>query len=140
MNKRVNLYNKPYIVLEGHADCSLQPISKELKFENEEGKKVIVYAGSLLKLYGIQNLVEGFIKANIPNSELCIFGDGDYREELQSVSIKNDKIKYMGVRQNREIVDFEQKASLLVNPRPTAPEYTKYSFPSKNMEVRVANL
>ena len=26
------------------------------------------------------------------------------------------------------------KAALLVNPRPTAPEYTKYSFPSKNME------
>lgn len=27
---------------------------------------------------------------------------------------------------------------LLVNPRPIAPEYTKYSFPSKNMEYMIS--
>lgn len=30
------------------------------------------------------------------------------------------------------------KAALLVNPRPIKPEYTKYSFPSKNMEYMVS--
>ena len=44
----------------------------------------------------------------------------------------------MGVRENREIVEEELKASLLVNPRPVAPEYTKYSFPSKNLEYMVS--
>ena len=44
----------------------------------------------------------------------------------------------MGVRANDEIVHEEQRAALLVNPRPTAPEYTKYSFPSKNMEYMVS--
>ena len=46
--------------------------------------------------------------------------------------------RYMGMRDNDEIVAEEQKAALLVNPRPTAPEYTKYSFPSKNMEYMVS--
>ena len=44
----------------------------------------------------------------------------------------------MGIKRNAEIVEEEQKASLLVNPRPRAPEYTKYSFPSKNMEYMVS--
>ena len=30
------------------------------------------------------------------------------------------------------------EAALLVNPRPTNEEYTKYSFPSKNMEYMVS--
>ena len=40
----------------------------------------------------------------------------------------------MGVAPNSDIVKAELKATLLVNPRPTNEEYTKYSFPSKNME------
>ena len=35
---------------------------------------------------------------------------------------------------NTEIVEKEQEATLLVNPRPTGEEYVKYSFPSKTME------
>ena len=30
------------------------------------------------------------------------------------------------------------KVTLLINPRPTNEEYTKYSFPSKNMEYMVS--
>ena len=40
----------------------------------------------------------------------------------------------MGGAPNSEIVKAELKATLLVNPRPTNEDYTKYSFPSKNME------
>ena len=35
---------------------------------------------------------------------------------------------------NETIIAEEQKASLLVNPRFTMEAFTKYSFPSKNME------
>ena len=44
----------------------------------------------------------------------------------------------MGIRPNAEVVAIEQRAALLVNPRPTAPDYTKYSFPSKNMEYMIS--
>ena len=122
------------MVLEGHADCFLKSVDDAERYEYKKGKKVVIYAGSIQKLYGIQNLVEGFIKADIENAELQIFGDGDYREELESVAEKHPSVKYMGIKPNAEIVKAEQRAALLVNPRPVAPEYTKYSFPSKNME------
>ena len=35
---------------------------------------------------------------------------------------------------NDKIIQLEKEAKLLVNPRPTNEEYTKYSFPSKIME------
>ncbi len=138
MSNRVNPKNKPYIVLEGHVDSDLTLPSVSISYEKTEGKKIIIYAGSLLKIYGIQSLTEGFLKADIKDAELHIYGDGDYREELIDIASKNPSVKYMGVRPNAEIVEEEQKASLLVNPRPTAPEYTKYSFPSKNMEYMVS--
>ncbi len=138
MSNKINVQNKPYVVLEGHCDYQLQDIGCTEKYEARTGKKVIVYAGSIKKLYGIENLVKGFTKANIEDAELQIFGDGDYKEELQNICETNKNVKYMGVCPNEEIVAVEQRASLLVNPRPTAPEYTKYSFPSKNMEYMVS--
>jgi glycosyltransferase involved in cell wall biosynthesis len=40
----------------------------------------------------------------------------------------------LGVAPNEKIVEAECKATLLINPRFTTEEFTKYSFPSKNME------
>ena len=138
MNERVNKQNKPYIVLEGHADYALAEIDDNEKYEIDFGKKVVVYAGSLSKLYGIQNLVEGFVSANIPDAQLYVYGGGDYREEIEAIAKEHVNVKYMGVRSNAEIVETEQRATLLVNPRPSDPEYTKYSFPSKTMEYMVS--
>lgn len=138
MNGRLNRKNKPYIVLEGHVDAEAPELGGDLKWEEENGRKIIIYAGSILKLYGIQNLTEGFILADVPDAELWIYGDGDYKEELKELTKTHTNVKYMGVCANSEVVQAELKASLLVNPRPSAPEYTKYSFPSKNMEYMVS--
>ena len=138
MNERINKRHKPYIVLEGHVDAALKLPSQNERYEITDGKKVIIYAGSIQRLYGIQNLVEGFVKANIPNAELRIFGSGDYRDELVGVAMEHENINYMGICSNEEVVRQEQRAMLLVNPRPIAPEYTKYSFPSKNMEYMIS--
>lgn len=138
MNLKINHDNKPYIVLEGHSDFNAPAINEREKWEAKTGKKIIIYAGSIQKLYGIQNLTEGFIKADLSNTELWIFGDGDYRETLIELSKKYPSICYKGVCDNKEVVECEMKAALLVNPRPIEPEYTKYSFPSKNMEYMVS--
>ncbi len=134
MNEKINPANKPYVVLEGHSDSALEALPPEEKSERKTGKQIVLYSGSLMKLYGIQNLVSGFLKANIPNAELHIYGNGDYREELEAVCQQEPSIHYFGSRPNIEVVEAQQRAALLVNPRPTAPEYTKYSFPSKTME------
>ena len=132
MSDIVNPKNRPYVVLEGHSDISMKDTVNQLS--NKYDKKVCLYAGSLKRIYGIENLVEGFVKANVENSELHIYGNGDYVVDLKKLSEKYENVKYMGIAPNSVIVEEELKATLLVNPRPTNEEYTKYSFPSKNME------
>ena len=138
MNARINKKGKPHLVLEGHVNGKDLLASDEERIEETTGKKVILYAGSVCKLYGIKELTEGFLAAGLANTELHIYGDGDYREELEQLSKEHTALQYFGVRPNSEIVKEEHRVALLVNPRPTAPEYTKYSFPSKNMEYMVS--
>lgn len=132
MSDIVNPKGRPYIVLEGHADTAMKAVPNTLNGKSE--KHICLYAGSLMRIYGIENLVNGFIAANIPNAELHVYGDGNFAEELKQLALRHETVKYMGVAPNAEIVEAELRATLLVNPRPTHEEYTKYSFPSKNME------
>ena len=68
MNERLNKKKKPYIVMEGHVDAEAIIPNAAERYENTNGKKVIIYAGSIRKLYGIQNLVEGFQLANMQDA------------------------------------------------------------------------
>ena len=132
MSEVVNPKNRPYIVLEGHADQAMEAVENTLAGKSE--KRVCMYAGSLMEIYGIGALVEGFLAAELPNAELHIYGSGDYEEKLAKLVEQQEDVKYLGVAPNDEIVKAELAATLLVNPRPSHEEYTKYSFPSKNME------
>jgi len=132
MNEIVNQKNRPYVVLEGHSDIGMAKIENQLS--NKDNKQICLYAGTLRKVYGIGMLVEGFLSANIPNTELHIYGSGDYLDELKEIANRHQNVKYMGIVPNHVIVENELKATLLINPRPTDADYTKYSFPSKNME------
>lgn len=132
MNEVVNPKRRPYVVMEGHADTAMAQVDN--RFEDKAQPRVCLYAGSLRKIYGIGNLVQGFLKANVPNTELHVYGSGDFAVELTELSKQNPQIKYHGVVPNTDIVKTELSAMLLINPRPTDEDYTKYSFPSKNME------
>lgn len=132
MNGYLNKKNKPYIIVEGFADIHM--IDSDNNLEEKYERKVILYAGALQQKYGIDLLVSGFIKANIPDSELHLYGDGDYVKQIITAGEEHSNIKYFGVVPNEQVVEAEIRATLLVNPRPTNAEYTKYSFPSKNME------
>ena len=132
MNDVVNPKGRPNVVLEGHSDIAMS--KQENTLEKKHEKKVCFYAGSLRRIYGISYLVQGFLQANVENTELHIYGKGDFEKELETIASQNPTVKYMGVAPNDVVVEEELRATLLVNPRPTNEDYTKYSFPSKNME------
>ncbi len=136
MNEKINRNSKPYTVIEGMVDYKEERRIPSKK--NPSKKRKVVYTGSLSKKYGISYLIEGFIQANIVDLELHIYGDGDMREEVVRVCSKYTSIKYHGSVLICEAVKAQRNADLLVNPRPTNEEYTKYSFPSKNMEYMVS--
>ena len=132
MNDYLNNKGKPYVILEGHADITMK--DRIPSPEKKTAPRVCFYAGGVSKQYGLSNLVEGFRKADLDNARLHIYGPGDYVEELEKIAAEDERIFYGGMLLNTEIVDKEQEATLLVNPRPTDEEYVKYSFPSKTME------
>ena len=132
MNDYLNKQGKPYVILEGHADITMA--EKIPSLEKKTAPRICFYAGGVSKQYGLGNLVEGFRKADLPNAQLHIYGPGDYVKELQQIAAEDPRIFYGGMLLNKEIVEKEQEATLLVNPRPTGEEYVKYSFPSKTME------
>ena len=132
MNDYLNKKGKPYVILEGHADITMA--DRIPAMEKKSMPRICFYAGGVSKQYGLGNLVEGFRKANISNACLHIYGPGDYVEELEKIAAEDSRIFYGGMLLNSQIVEKEQEATLLVNPRPTDEEYVKYSFPSKTME------
>ena len=132
MNGYIRNPGKPYVVLEGHSDISMS--EKVPSMEKKAAPRSVFYAGGVSRQYGLADLVEGFRMADIPNTRLEIYGPGDYVKELQQIAQEDDRVFYGGMLLNSEIVEREQQATLLVNPRPTHEEFVKYSFPSKTME------
>lgn len=136
MNKIVNPYNKPYVVIEGQVDSSMNNIPNELYDKCDPN--ILMYAGSIKKIYGIKKLTEAFIAVNRPDWVLDVYGDGDFRDELIEICKRHKNVRYKGIKLNKDIISAEVGSSLLVNPRPTDEEYVMYSFPSKNMEYMVS--
>jgi len=132
MNQLVNPKDKPHIVIEGMVDFEM--IGRPNLLENEYQEKVVIYAGALHEKYGLKKLIEAFIKVSADDARMWLFGSGELEREIRQYEKKDNRIKFFGVVPNREVVEKEIKATLLVNPRPSSEEFTKYSFPSKNME------
>lgn len=139
MNDLYNDKKKPYVVIEGLVDIQNQERT-DIEFTEIPRTKICMYTGSIHEKYGIGNLVQGFIQSQIENVELHIYGDGDYREKLEEICKTHPVIKYFGNIMSSEIINRQKEATLLINPRPTTDEFTKYSFPSKNMEYMVSGV
>lgn len=132
MNAVVNKKEKPYVVLEGHCDSKME--QRDNNLSNKFHPKVAMYAGGIHKEFGIERLVNAFVRGDFSDWELHIYGDGNYQNELKKLTQKIANVKYYGVQPNSVIVDNQLKATILLNPRLTDAEYVKYSFPSKTME------
>lgn len=127
INDVVNQKEKPYVIIEGFADSNDDQLSTV-------HDNYIMYAGGVYEKYGVKTLVEAFLKLKRNDIELYIFGEGSYVGELERISKVNPKVKYMGCITPNEVVEYEKRALLLVNPRPTNETFSKFSFPSKTME------
>ena len=132
MNDVVNPKKKPFVVIEGLADISMNNYENSIK--GKYPKVTMMYAGGLHKEYGVDLLVSAFHMLKENDVELHLFGKGNYENELCKIAEEDKRIKYFGTRPNYEIVALQLKAHILVNPRPTEADFVKYSFPSKIME------
>lgn len=136
MNEVINLHNKPHMIMEGLVDFKMQGTANEP--ENKYPNKVVLYAGGLFEKYGVKKLVDAFKLLEDASCRLHLYGSGAMVAHIGDYISDDPRITYFGVVPNKKLVKEQLKATLLINPRPTDEEFTKFSFPSKNMEYLVS--
>lgn len=131
MKEALKIKSKPNVIIEGIFD------SRD-KTDHMCGDKFDVftffYAGSLNQKYGIIELLRVFSKIKNDNIRLLLCGSGDAVSVVNDFQKRDKRILYLGVLQHDEVFKLERKSHILVNPRMSVEEFTKYSFPSKTME------
>jgi glycosyltransferase involved in cell wall biosynthesis len=136
MNHLINKQQKPYIVMEGLVDIKMNKSSNTLN--NKALETILIYAGGIHEQYGLKNLLKAFMLLEGKDLRLYIYGEGEMEKEMPYFENLDNRIVYKGVASNQFIVKKEMEETLLINPRFSDQEYTKYSFPSKNMEYMVS--
>ncbi len=123
---------KPYEIIEGIIDVDLSDFTNSPKIALDK-KKVILYSGAIEKRHGLLNLITAFCQGS-HDAELHFYGNGSDLDELKLFCIKNSNIKFFGQQSRKVILEKQREAFLLINPRTSDGEFTKYSFPSKILE------
>ncbi len=124
--------NKPCAVIEGIVtaeELAVRPVQKE-----SDGLIRVVYTGKLSEKFGVRHLVDAFCLLEDPAYRLVLCGRGDCEAYIAEKSASDSRICYLGQVTAMDAKKWTMQADVLVNPRRNDEEYTKYSFPSKNVE------
>lgn len=134
MADALHIAGKPYCLMECPYQVSFTKLENKVWDDTKKDRKIIMYAGALQENYGLRHLLQAFFLIEDDNYILQIAGSGDMAEEIERLSKKNKQVEYLGFISPAEVNDYQQRATILVNPRTSNYEYVKYSFPSKIME------
>ena len=122
--------NKPWIQIEGMFTDSFASYQ-----ETAHKPNTILYTGMISSKYGVFDLIEAVHRINNKDYQLWLCGScrGEF-EQLEQYTKEDTRIKYLGMIRTEEVRKLQRQVMLLVNPRHSNEEFTKYSFPSKTME------
>lgn len=135
----MHFINKPirHIVMEGIVDVDTMDI-KECNSYSNSHIQVILYTGTLRRIFGVMNLIRAFSDIHDNDVELWICGTGDSESDIIEATKKDKRIRFFGFVDSETALKMQHQATILVNPRTSDGEYTKYSFPSKTLEYMLA--
>lgn len=123
--------DKPFCVMEGISTAT-EEVPKVQSVD--ERVKTVLYTGTLHKRFGVMTLVEAFAKIPDEDVRLVLCGVGDSEAEIKAAAGRDHRIDFKGQVTRKEALELQAQAAVLVNPRQNNEEFTKYSFPSKNLE------
>ena len=129
INEVYNPNGKPYIRIDGvNEEVSNLP-------EREIEGDYIYFGGSLMKRYGVFNVIEAFKELKRDNLKLVLCGHHVNKAELESAIKDNENILYLGAVSYEENASLEKYSLVSINPRPIDPSLDEYSIPSKSLEA-----
>lgn len=136
MKDSIDTHGKPCRIVEGIVTEEELANGKALRAEavKDESVKTVVYTGKVYERFGSKGLVDAFRMLSEENYRLVICGDGDGAEYVKAAAKEDPRILFLGQVPAATAKEWTLKADVLVNPRRNDEAYTKYSFPSKNIE------
>ena len=128
MKDKLNITKQPYMISEGICEVD------DKKYDDSIENNTICYTGTLDREFGILDLIRNFLAVADDEWVLKIAGGGNAKKEIEKISRENPRIIYCGILTNFETKKLQRTSKILINPRSSDEEFTKYSFPSKTME------
>ncbi len=131
MATQFKIGNKPWVRIEGIYNSD--NIIQEATNSNPE-QKIVFYSGLINSRYGIKILLDAFKLIPYNNYRLWICGEGNMKDQLIEYAKLDKRVTFYGQVTHEEVLKLQKESTVLVNPRTSEGEYTKYSFPGKTME------
>ena len=127
LNIIYNRNKKPSITIEGIVDnIDYLPI--------EVDRPYFYFGGSLLRRYGVYNLIEAFKSLHRDDIDLLIAGHTYHENELMQSISDCPNIKFLGTVSIDQNFAYECNAIANINPRPYSEDLDRFSIPSKTLE------
>lgn len=118
-----------YMVIEGLASAA----GAETATDHTGRRPYFMYAGALIGSNGVQALIDGFCATDI-DADLLLCGRGELEAYIKTRARQDQRVKYGGFLDQRELALLQRNAIALVLARDPGDAYTRYSFPSKLIE------
>ncbi len=104
-------------------------------------KNIIMYSGKLDIEYGIDMLLNAFMKIIDEDLELWLTGGGNAEKYINECIKKDNRIKFYGFLPSRnDVIEMQKRASLLINMRLPSEKASEYCFPSKLLEYMATEI
>ena len=97
--------------------------------------RAILYSGALDLRYGVDLLLQSFMRLEDPELELWLTGGGNAEPIIRECAEKDARIRFFGFLPAREdVLRMQAEAALLINMRLPSEKASAYCFPSKLFE------
>lgn len=129
-NKLAELFNpngKPCLVIDGLTE------SVDSQSNIRISGDYLIFGGSLMRKYGVYNLIDAFRKLDNPDLKLVLCGHHE-EEGFVSYIKPSPNILYLGALSYQDVNYVQKHALVAINPRPIDPQIDEYSIPSKTLE------
>jgi len=124
------------ILIEG----GINPNDFNLTVTKSYEEKIIIYSGALTFYSGILNLIHAMNYLVDEKIKLYIYGRGNLEKRVSDYAHASDKVYFKGNLSNDKILEIQQRAWLLVNPRVVNDPISQLTFPSKILEYMMSGV
>ncbi|UYZ21799.1 glycosyltransferase [Mesobacillus jeotgali] len=141
MAQFLQLPDDKWILMEGLYDPSEYPCLLQRTNSHSKAPKAIMYSGKLDLQYGLDLLINAFMKIDNAEYELWFTGGGNAEDFIKESSLKDPRIKFYGFLPSRQdVINKQMEASLLVNMRLPSEAASAFCFPSKLFEYMATSI